>query len=433
MSMCWRISGPPVYLPFVWLLLLLLSTTTVASGSSSGSTSAAPWLPTVQGRVLRSLLPQSSAESAAAVRIGRMMATTLQPGGTWPDLDYTERKRAGWPLLKHLNRVTSMAAAWACPICTTHQDPELLSAALLGLRYWLHTEPQDPNWYQMDIAVPREIGKTAVLLHNSSALTAQDIAKMVQMLLKANPAKESGANQVDMYRIQVMRGVWQGNQSLVADAFTRTFADVKYFPQKGDSFMRDHSFHQHGPQLLPAVYGAVIAADTMSLAGWADGTPTAMTASSKAVFEGYILDGLAWYIAGRPGGAVWDWQVAGRRVSIPYLESEWKWLPSFRCPAGCESGGQGCMTIPMLSVGLEAVAVRELAGSSSRKEEWLHLADLIESGAATRSVVGNRQYWESDYVAHSRPGYLFSVRLHAIFWLTFDLAHVWAHSLVSFG
>ena len=66
--------------------------------------------------------------------------------------------------------------------------------------------------------------------------------------------------------------------------------------------------------------------------------------------------GLAWYITAGEGGAVWDWQVAGRRVSIPYLESEWKWLPSFRCPAGCESGGQGCMTVPMLSVGLEAVA-----------------------------------------------------------------------------
>jgi chondroitin AC lyase len=225
------------------------------------------------------------------VRIGRTMAASLCLNGTWPDLDYSERKRAGWPLLKHLNRVTSMASAWACPICTTHQDPQLLSATLVALRWWLQANPQDPNWYQMDIAVPREIGKTAVLLRNGSALTPSDAAAMLHMLLKANPAKESGANQVDMYRIQVMRGVWQGNQTLVADAFARTFEDVRYFPQGGDSFMRDHSFHQHGPQLLPAVYGAVIAADTMSLAGWAASTPAAMTETSQRVFEGYVLDG----------------------------------------------------------------------------------------------------------------------------------------------
>ena len=362
-------AAVPVLAPVAVLAPLLLFATAAA-----GVGPPAPWLPGVQERVLQSLLPQSSAECAAAVRIGQMMEKSLQPNGTWPDLDYAERKPAGWPLLKHLNRVTSMAAAHVCPICTTHRDPQLLGAALLALRYWLKTEPQDPNWYQMDIAVPREIGKTAVLLCNSSELTPQDSATMLRLLLAANPAKKTGANQVDMYRIQAMRGVWQGNQSLTEDAFTRTFADVKYYPQDGDSFMQDHSFHQHGPQLLPGVYGAVIAADTMTLAGWAEGTPAAMSLASKQVFEGYILDGLAWFVTPREGGAVWDWQVSGRRVAIPYLESEWKWLPSFRCPVGCESGGQGCMEVPMLSVGLEAVAMRSLATSSARQAEWLRLA-----------------------------------------------------------
>ena len=96
--------------------------------------------------VFQSLVPQSSAESAAAVRIGQMYSQSMiRSNGTWIDLNYTERKRAGWPLLKHLNRITSISAAWACPICTTHHDPLLLSSALLGLRYWLRTDPIDPN------------------------------------------------------------------------------------------------------------------------------------------------------------------------------------------------------------------------------------------------------------------------------------------------
>jgi hypothetical protein len=170
-----------------------------------------------------------------------------------------------------------------------------------------------------------------------------------------------------------------------------------------------------GPQLLAGIYGAVAAADAMALASWAVGTPAAMSDAAMAVLEGFVLDGLGWMVAparaAGGGGAVWDWQVVGRRVAVPYLESEWKWPPSFRLPAGCPSGGQGCMTAPMLSVGLEASAMRQLANASKQRAvEWLRFADLVAGGETARTAVGNRQYWDSDYVAHARSTYLFTVR-----------------------
>ena len=135
-------------------------------------------------------------------------------------------------------------------------------------------------------------------------LTAQDSAAMIKMLLRANPKKYTGANKLDMLRIQVMHGVFQNNESMVEDAFSEAYTAMKVFPQAGDSFQLDHSFHQHGPQLLPGVYGAVVAADMMTLVGWSAGTPAAIGSASMAVFEGYVLDGLAWFIVGRKGGAV---------------------------------------------------------------------------------------------------------------------------------
>ena len=141
----------------------------------------------------------------------------------------------------------------------------------------------------------------------------------------------------------------------------------------------------------------MIAADVMALAAWAAGTPAAMGEESMAVFEAYVLDGLAWMTVGNAQGAVWDWQVTGRRVAVPYVESEWKWRQSFTLPPDCSSGGQGCMSVAQLQVGLESAAVRQVAATRTRKAEWLAFADLLD-GARPRRPVGNRQFWDSDYV-----------------------------------
>ena len=64
-----------------------------------------------------------------------------------------------------------------------------------------------------------------------AALSRADREAMVGLLLHAHTKGESGANLLDMLRIQVLRGVLVSNSSLVEDAFRRTFAEVKYFPQ----------------------------------------------------------------------------------------------------------------------------------------------------------------------------------------------------------
>jgi hypothetical protein len=106
------------------------------------------WLPIVQKRVLLSLLPVSSADIERAEEIATRWSALMSANGTFPDLDYAERRPAGWPLIQHLNRVTSMAAAWACTSCnTTYQKAILLTHAKSALQYWLQSDPQNPNWY----------------------------------------------------------------------------------------------------------------------------------------------------------------------------------------------------------------------------------------------------------------------------------------------
>ena len=55
------------------------------------------------------------------------------------------------------------------------------------------------------------------------------------------------------------------------------------------------------------------------------------------------------------------------------------------------------MSVAQLQVGLESAAVRQVAATRTRKAEWLAFADLLD-GAGSRRPVGNRQFWDSDYV-----------------------------------
>jgi hypothetical protein len=402
--------------------------------------------------VKQSLLPTCQRERLEAANVAAGLAASLGANGKWPDIDYSNKAKAHWPLLFHLTRVTNIATGWACEGCDgTSGAPALLSATILALRVWLQADFTNPNWYQNQIAVPRAVGNIAVLLRNQSDLSAADAARITTILGRAKWEHETGSNKLDMLRIQLLHGVFGQDVVMVEQAFNLSFAGVRYFNQSEDSFQVDHSFHQHGAQLLAGEYGAVCASNVLALAAFAAGTTSAMDDAALVVFERYVLDGLAWYTTRSPvAGAVWDWQVHGRGVTVPFLGSEWKWVPAFGCP-GCPSGCQGCFSLPGIAVGLDSSQLRQVGSLSptGREGEWEAFADLVnisnapntrsalQHGTAQQSAtlsavaeathaaaadgarrslrataaVGNRQYYDSDYVVHSRASYLFSVHM----------------------
>ena len=141
---------------------------------------------------------------------------------------------------------------------------------------------------------------------------------------------------------------------------------------------------QHGPQLLAGAYGSVFTSDILDLCSVSASTIFQMPPAAVHVFEGLVLDGQARMT--RAGS--WDWQVHGRGVS----ESAF-------------AMGIGLSTDQMRTFGSKI--------SSARGKEWAAFADRIDNDDArpAAALVGNRGYWDSDYVSHSRPGYLFSIHM----------------------
>eukprot|EP01052_Picozoa_sp_SAG31_P012344 SAG31_NODE_720_length_12587_cov_15.393114_8_plen_815_part_00 len=261
---------------------------------------------------------------------------------------------------------------------------------------------QNPNWYDNEIGVPRQMGEIALLLGCShgrgfaNALSAADAAKMVEIMARADwkgggtvsKPKWTGANLLDMLRIQLYRGLCTRSSSLVSQAFSRAFQDVQRHHQNEESIQQDNSFHQHGPQLLSAAYGAVFTADILGLADVSRGTSYQMPVPAVLVFEGLVLDGQAYMSR----GSSWDWQVHGRGVS-----------------EGVKNGAG------MMEISFDTAALRRFGNdvSVTRSKEWIRFADRIDSDdhGALKALQGSKCFFDSDYVAHNRPGFMFSVHM----------------------
>jgi hypothetical protein len=340
----------------------------------------------VKQRLVAAMLPTPAGEPAA-IKAAHTLAAALESNGTWPDIDYHEFRRAGWPMVAHLGRVRTMAAAWRG---ASNATGALLSETKLALDVWLRHDWQNPNWYDNEIGVPRAMGDIGLLLQ--PALSSAEATKIVEIMARADwkgsgtVAKPhwTGANLLDMLRIQIHRGAFVNRTSVVAEAFARSFAAVVPHHQNEESIMVDNSFHQHGPQLLAGAYGSVFTSDILDLAAISASTQFQMPVAAVTVFEGLVLDGQARMT--RAGS--WDWQVHGRGVS-----------------EGADAMEIGLDTSQMRTFGTKI--------SATRATDWAEFAHRIDTDDASpgAALTGTRSFWDSDYLSHSQPGYLFTIHM----------------------
>jgi hypothetical protein len=187
----------------------------------------------VKQRLTASMLASSAKQQAAAVKAAETLANQLLPNGTFPDIDYHEFRRAGWPMVAHLGRVTTMAAAWRGSNGSSSASlAPLLANTMSALDVWLTNDWKNPNWYDNEIGVPRQMGNIGLLLQ--PALSAADATKMTEIMARADwkgsgtvkDPKWTGANLLDMLKIQIHRGVFANDSSVVAQGFCRSFEAV---------------------------------------------------------------------------------------------------------------------------------------------------------------------------------------------------------------
>jgi hypothetical protein len=239
-----------------------------AAATASFSTTISDDMALVEQRLVQGLLPYGQSHVKEAVDEAQKLATAMVKSNcTWPDIDYNEYRRAGWPMESHLGRSLTISVGWHVmgnTSTTRATRAALLHAAQCSLQFWLDRDFLNPNWFDNMITTPQQTSNIALLLGAELAAAAK--AKVLELTSRSvwqgcpkpepkcgSPSNNYrpwlGANLVYMLSIQINRGVLTRNETVVGQAFEFAFASCIVSPQGGDGIMQDASFHQHGPQV----------------------------------------------------------------------------------------------------------------------------------------------------------------------------------------
>ncbi|MFO7900820.1 MAG: polysaccharide lyase 8 family protein [Planctomycetota bacterium] len=306
-------------------------------------------------------------------------AERLQPDGSWPDIDYRDRTRSGWPVARHLRRLHRMARAFHAEGRGLPDRAELKKKILAGIDHWLEQDYRNPNWWWNRIGVPMRLGRVLILMEEE--LSEEQLAAGIK-IVKRSRVGMTGANLVWLATNQVRWGCLAGNAAAVESALGAIQREIRVSGGGGEGIKPDRSFWQHGRCLYSGGYGAAFSADCSWFARMAAGTPFAFPEKKLDILASYVLDGQQWMVRGRR----YDWGVIGRQISRPH------------------GNGAG---------GLARVCRHMMAAGAPRRDEFEAFLKRLEGkpGDTKHALSGNRHFWNSDLMAHHRPGYYTSARM----------------------
>jgi chondroitin AC lyase len=331
------------------------------------------------GQNLRASLLTSKRLNPGLDKAAEAALKSMKADGSWADQDYSDQDRVHWKAVNHLPRLVSIARDYYSAGSGLSGQRDVLNRILTSLKFWLDKDPHNENWWHNEIGVPEQVGTLLVLLGPDAPNDLRQ--RGMELMKRAKWERQTGANLTDETKIQVMRGCVAGSAELVAQAFDRTWQEVKLAGPGEDGMQVDHSFHQHGPLLYCRGYGTVFADDIVEFVQYAAGTRFQIPADRQKLFDEYLLDGPQWMVR----GGNWDFGACGRGIVRP----------------GTVHGSN-----------LGALAIIAQSDGPDQKELQSAL-DQSKQSADKSFPIGNRHYWLSDYMVQRRPGFLFSMRMYS--------------------
>ena len=343
---------------------------------STGPTLSSADLKTICTNVRQVILAAASTSADSLKTASQDDLKSMAADGSWPDLDYHDTAIEHWRALPHLPRLERI-------VRVAYRDgkpsAELLERCLTSLSYWLTQDPQNKNWWHNEIGVPREVGFILIMLGDDAPADLKQ--RGIELMKRANWKRQTGANLLDETWIEVMRGCLQTDPTVIAEAYGRSWQEIRIVDPKEEGIQADGSFHQHGPLLYSESYGDVFLQCAQRLLNAAATTSITPPNSVVDALNLFAFDGDAWMAR----HWIWDWGTCGRaicRVNATKLSFESK---------------------------LNTFAELSSPRTSSLQAQVTQFHDSDDAAIP----VGNRAFWCSDYTVQRRPDFFASVRMYS--------------------
>lgn len=298
---------------------------------------------------------------------------TLNAQNQWADIPYDDKEPAGWKVTWHLERVWSMALAWAHPQSVLYHDKALENTIGKALDHWLEKRYQSSNWWHNQIGVPRLMRDIIILLRDD--LNPERMQQSLEVMAQLNVAENFvGANLIWCADLGLHYGALTGDEELISRCRDLILKEIKI--HTGEGVQPDYSFHQHGRRLQMYQYGEAFLLEGVRIAWQLRETPWAFLEEKIDIFTDFALKGWQWMARGihtvpgtmdRSATRVGEMRAADLRPLIPFmieLQPE------------------------------KADALRKMAA--------------IQNGKG--SLEGFRYYPRSDFSAYHRPGFSFFLK-----------------------
>ncbi len=300
--------------------------------------------------------------------------TSMQPDGSWTDVDYLDRDN-NWSPLRHLDKMLVMTINYSDNTSAFYQDDALLKGLVRSLNYWYEVNPVCDNWYKNRIAKQFYFNVIGLLLQGK--INDSLHSKMVSDLTE-NPTM-TGSNRTLLAISTFYRGVLENDPEMVNLGVIGVTDQIIITVEEG--VQPDYSFHQHGPFIYNGSYGSNFLRESIWMATIVHGTVFAYSDKQIGILRDYFLQGTRWMLRGN----LFDYNVRGRHV-------------------GRETG---------LHLYAE-VLLQQLEHFMIADPEYRHAYEEAKKQIENKmpqAIEGHKHFWRSDYTAHHRPEYFTSLKM----------------------
>lgn len=185
--------------------------------------------------LIRKRFAAAAMKPASAIDIGYIKdrMASLQPDGSWPDINYTDLRREAFQNSQHLNHLVAMAQAYKATGCPLEGSKELKKKILSGIDYWTANDFRSGNWWDNEIGTPGQMLKLLYLMDKE--LGKDRSAKMCSIALRAN-MKASGArpsgDRMKEASLYTQTRLWQRDEKEVVTMLSLICSEMRYYDQE---------------------------------------------------------------------------------------------------------------------------------------------------------------------------------------------------------
>ena len=308
--------------------------------------------------------------------------------GSFRDIDYSNQNNSRWLVARHLQYAREFALAWSSAGHEFHHDEALGRALRNAVKWWGENRPRSGNWWWNDMAIPQYLTEILLLapeLFPDDPLR-QNILKICRQA-KFLP-RYTGNNRVFVAQNIFRRALVERDPAAAAEAAAVISEEVRFAPVHNKTswafggIRADGCYHQHGPQIQFVNYGGEFFANVASWSNlWKD-TRWQFSADQWEVIRHLAFDGFQWVL----WNGNMDLLAIGRQLGRNAARSNgYRTLSALRKLSNADPGG--------------SAPYREVLERNETK---------------INSLIGNRHFWNSDYMVHRRPHWYASVRMNSV-------------------